>query len=149
MRKELVQVAEFLDKFGIPRKYEPTFIEDRLFIKRCEHIREELNELAYTYGYIEANKLDLSKWTKVVDSKAPLEEVLDALIDIQYLVLGTALMHGFGLIFEEAFERVHKANMAKKLIHHISNKDNQMKFGVMKPEGWIMPDLKGLIDGNQ
>lgn len=39
------------------------------------------------------------------------EETLDALADMQYVIVGTALT--FGLPLEEAFEEVHRSNMTK------------------------------------
>lgn len=42
-----------------------------------------------------------------------LTEVLDALVDMQYILLGTVLEYGMGELFEEAFREVHASNMSK------------------------------------
>ena len=40
-------------------------------------------------------------------------EQLDALLDLQYVLSGAVHEHGFGEIFDEAFEEVHSSNMSK------------------------------------
>ena len=73
-----------------------------------------------------------------VDAKA---EILDGLVDLVYFALGTAV--AYGVDFDEAWRRVHAANMAKlgpdgRPIYRSDGK-------VTKPEGWRPPDLRDLV----
>ena len=68
---------------------------------------------------------------------------LDAQVDRRYIADGTTLELGMAGVFYEAFERVHRANMAKlgpdgKPIVDATGK-------VRKPEGWVAPDLADLV----
>lgn len=71
-----------------------------------------------------------------------LEGMLDALVDLTYVVLGTAYLHGFD--FNEAFRRVHEANMKK--IRAVSKHDSKRgtSYDVVKPAGWEPADLSDL-----
>ena len=72
---------------------------------------------------------------------------LDALVDLAYVVLGTAHLQGFD--FDEAFKRVHEANMKKEKSVASSNpnyKGRDPRFSVTKPEGWEAPDLSDLVE---
>ena len=69
-------------------------------------------------------------------------EILDALVDQMYVLLGTINFHGMQDIFNEAFDRVHKNNMTKfpngKVLRNPDGK-------ILKPEGFKAVDLKDLI----
>lgn len=84
-----------------------------------------------------------------------LESALDALVDMRYVLDGTAIafgfhrrniVHGEGFMtspFEVAFDRVHAANMRKlgsdgKPVHNAQGK-------VCKPPGWVAADLSDLV----
>lgn len=69
----------------------------------------------------------------------------DALIDLAYVVLGTAHLQGFD--FEEGWRRVHAANMSKVRARRKSDSKRKSKFDVVKPEGWQAPVLTDLIGG--
>ena len=76
-------------------------------------------------------------------NKEDLEMQLDSLVDAVYFVIGTAVRQGFD--FDEAFLRVHLANMRK-----IKAKTPEMSkrgscLDVVKPEGWVPPDLSDLV----
>lgn len=69
-------------------------------------------------------------------------EILDALVDQMYVLLGTINFHGMQDIFEEAFNRVHKNNMTKfpngKVLRNPDGK-------ILKPEGFKAVDLSDLV----
>ena len=78
-------------------------------------------------------------------------EALDAVIDQIYIILGTAHLMGFTPeIIHEAWKRVHDANMRKVR----SSPENPGKYGsaeagfvdIVKPKGWIAPDLTDLVE---
>lgn len=160
----IAMVAEFHEAFGQPSAPEPHMPESkqherigvvidhlenarltasmgaRLGCRRCLRLRlitEELRELA------ESMRDD------------DLTGALDALVDIRYVVDGTVVEFGLdsqaperaraGHVwtrFDEAFRRVHAANMAKlgpdgKPVIDATGK-------IRKPEGWTHPDLSDL-----
>lgn len=87
--------------------------------------------------------LELSEALHLEDQVA----TLDALSDLQYILDGTYLSLGFAHVKYEAFMRVHISNMAKmgpngKPIIRADGK-------IIKPEGWIPPDLRDLCDKQQ
>jgi predicted HAD superfamily Cof-like phosphohydrolase len=67
-------------------------------------------------------------------------EIADALADIIYIALGTAVSYGIPL--DKVFEEVHRSNMAKlvdgKVLRRADGK-------VQKPEGWSPPDIAGVL----
>ena len=98
-------VDEFLHKFGLNYKGPRRMLPPSLSTHRIAHMTEELEE------YITAS------------SK---EEKLDALIDLVYLAVGTALLHGFD--FDGAWKEVHKANMEKVRGYN----PDQRKLGIVR-----------------
>jgi predicted HAD superfamily Cof-like phosphohydrolase len=71
-----------------------------------------------------------------------LEGVLDGLVDLVYVALGTAL--NFGLDFDEAWDRVQQANMEKVAVRATSS-EGRHKTDVVKPRGWEPPSFKDLV----
>jgi predicted HAD superfamily Cof-like phosphohydrolase len=69
-------------------------------------------------------------------------EILDALVDQMYVLLGTIHQHGMSNIFEEAFNRVHENNMSKFPNGQIL-RDAEGK--ILKPEGFKPVDLSDLV----
>ncbi len=120
----LGDIAEFHNKFEIPRPATPQLlpIDDMGF--RISFLFEEMQEL------VDAFEQD------------NLEEQFDALIDLTYVALGTAWM--MGLPFAEGWARVHEANMKKVKVKSASDSKRGSKHDVKKPEGWKAPDLSDL-----
>ena len=114
----LAFVKQFHEKFGLPGNDEPNTLSYGLASQRIEHMKEELKE--YAKGYDTGN----------------MAEMLDALVDLQYVLMGTVIMHGFEKIFNSAFMDVHLANMQKECVHEGE------KQGIRKPEGWKAPRLE-------
>jgi predicted HAD superfamily Cof-like phosphohydrolase len=110
-------IKAFHEKFGLAYDGPPRDLPKDLASFRLGFIFEELDELI-----IAENKADQ----------------LDALVDLVYVVMGTAYLQGFD--FKEAWDRVHKANMAK--IRGASKRSEG--YDVIKPEGWTAPDLRDL-----
>ena len=67
-----------------------------------------------------------------------LVEVLDALADIGYILAGTIINHGMQNIYDDAFDEVHRSNMAKLVDGKVLRREDGK---VMKPEGWQPPQL--------
>ena len=123
----LMDIAAFHTKFEIPRPSGPELlpVEDMGF--RISFLFEEMQELVDGF---EADDL---------------EEQFDALIDLVYVALGTAWM--LGVPFGEGWSRVHRANMKKvRCDDEFDPRSKRMhKFDVVKPEGWVSPDLSDLV----
>jgi predicted HAD superfamily Cof-like phosphohydrolase len=72
-----------------------------------------------------------------------MEQQLDALVDLVYVALGTAVIQGFD--FEEAWRRVHAANMLKTKYSKTNPGKRNSRYDVVKPVGWVRPDLSDLV----
>jgi predicted HAD superfamily Cof-like phosphohydrolase len=70
-----------------------------------------------------------------------LHDQLDALVDLTYIVIGTAILHGFD--FDEAWLRVHVANM-KKDFGAAKGRPFELSK-VVKGKGWKRPALHDLV----
>ena len=114
MNKFISDMNEFVDKYDL-RGMAAEIGYKKAMLKRIEHMREELDELEEAI-------------TKKDDVK-----VIDAIIDITYLSIGTGVMFDFD--FEKHWGAVHECNMNKVRVT-----DNSHKFGIKKPEGWIGPE---------
>lgn len=119
-------VREFMVKFGLDYEGPPRELPNKMAQFRLKFLEEELTE------YYRA-------W-----SAHDLEGQLDALVDLVYVALGTARLHGFD--FDEAFERVHYANMRKeRSASNIVNAERGSSFDVIKPPDWKQADLSDLV----
>lgn len=92
--KQLLQVKQFHEKFGIPILESPTIPADRIRL-RHDILQEEVNELLSACENGDLNK------------------VADGLIDCLYVLLGTSLEFGLHHKLELLFDEVHRSNMSK------------------------------------
>jgi predicted HAD superfamily Cof-like phosphohydrolase len=85
------------------------------------------------------------EWSEYVDGDAVdnLHDMFDALIDLVYVALGTAYLHGFD--FDEGWARVHAANMKKVRAETDEQSKRGTSYDVVKPDGWEPPDLSDLV----
>lgn len=119
------EVWFFHDKFDLPRPETPQLLDDDTFFYRDEFLREELNEFheAHQHG--------------------DLAGAADALVDLVYVALGTAVM--MGLPWAELWDEVQRANMAKVRARDVSESKRDSPLDVVKPEGWVPPDIKAVL----
>lgn len=122
-------ITNFHQKFGLEYHGRPRDLPDDLFWFRNGFLDEEMKE--YLRAWQEQN----------------LEKQFDALIDIVYVAMGTAYLHGFN--FEEGWKRVHEANMNKVRATDADESERGSTFDVVKPEGWEPPVLKDLMTMHQ
>jgi len=115
------KVREFHEQFGVPVAEQPRQLTADEFHFRFDFMHEELKEFAEAWGS-----------SSIVDQA-------DALIDLSYVVLGTAAM--MGLPWEELFDAVHKANMQKRRVA-ADDADARHAFDVRKPPGWTGPEVE-------
>lgn len=118
-------VRTFNERFGLPRPAKSTDLDDKLSDFRYNFMVEELEE------YNLANCAD------------DRESQLDALVDLVYVAIGTAVMAGWD--FEEAWRRVHAANMKKVPAKSADESKRGHALDVVKPVGWVAPDLSDLV----
>lgn len=120
----LEDVHRFHEKFDVPQDRSPRWPEEDLIQFRVDFLDEELNEIC----------------DAINDQN--LEGILDGLVDLVYVALGTALTFGFD--FHEAWERVQRANMEKVAVKN-TNGEGRHKTDVVKPEGWRPPRFSDLV----
>jgi predicted HAD superfamily Cof-like phosphohydrolase len=129
MKQRLVpltsDIKEFHERFGLNYEGPPRELDKELLEFRVKFMDEELDE--YDQAATDGN----------------LEKQLDALVDLVYVALGTAYMQGFN--FAEAWRRVHAANMLKVRAKQPEDSERGSTFDVVKPEGWMPPNLKDLV----
>tara|TARA_B100000989_G_scaffold57236_1_gene38790 strand:- start:1820 stop:2197 length:378 start_codon:yes stop_codon:yes gene_type:complete len=117
-------LLEFNKAFEIPYLTKPGLSSDDLIELRIKLLTEEVQE------YAEAAR------------SGDLVEVLDALADIAYILAGTIINHGMQEVYDEAFNEVHRSNMAKLVNGKVIRREDGK---VMKPEGWQPPQLAKFI----
>lgn len=119
-------VRDFHLKFQVPLASEPSFLDMKAHYFRFAFLHEELKEFNIAY------------------ESQDLEGAGDALIDLVYVALGTALM--MGLPWQEMWDRVQTANMAKRLAKPDgSDSKRGNPLDVVKPPGWVGPDHSSLL----
>lgn len=82
---------------------------------------------------------------KDAHSNDDLEEMLDALVDLQVFLLGAVEQHGFDGVFEEAYRRVMEANMQKEVVESADESKRGHKTDLKKPAWWMAPILSDLV----
>lgn len=148
-------IIEFHVKFSldIDPNMPPRELPEDLALFRIGFMIEELAEYAQSSGYLniarQLNELhenikNNSRWvTKRLDGGRDLEVQFDSLIDLVYVTLGTAYLHGVD--FDEGWRLVHEANMKKVRVKNVSDSKRGSTYDVVKPKGWMPPDLSSLV----
>lgn len=119
-------VIDFHKKFQIDYDGPPREIDEQHKYFRTKRLNEEFEE------YLQA-----------IDKKN-LEGQLDALVDLVYIALGTMRAHGWD--FDEAWSRVHDANMRKELASSTNPGKYSDRRDIVKPPGWSPPSHKDLVE---
>lgn len=122
-------IVMFHVKYELTYKGPPRKLPEDLSEFRIKFMQEELDE-----------------YKKAVAS-GNLHEQFDALIDLVYVALGTAYMHGFN--FPEGWRRVHEANMRKVRVLKADDSKRGSTYDVIKPPGWAPASLYDLLDSRQ
>ena len=125
MNPIIKSLLEFNNAFEIPKMDSPGLSNDELIELRIKLLKEEVEE------YAEAARA------------GDLVEVLDALADIGYILAGTIINHGMQHIYDDAFNEVHRSNMAKLVDGKVLRREDGK---VMKPEGWQPPNLAQFLE---
>lgn len=118
--KECADVLTFQQKFHVPMAKAPTFLDAKAFQFRLKFLQEELDEFARDHA------------------AGDMHGAADALVDLAYVLHGTALM--MGLPWAPLWNEVQRANMAKVRATHAGESKRGSALDVVKPEGWKAPD---------
>ena len=118
------KVKEFMTLFGQPIVNKPTIMSEDRNKLRIALIFEELKEYAEASGLKAYFAYELCKKEyndkadgEVIEENINLTEQFDALLDLQYVLSGAVLENGFGNIFDEGFNEVHRSNMSKACVN--------------------------------
>lgn len=128
--RHLQKVEEFSHKFGLPVRQHQGFTNCENAFLRIKRLREEVQEI-----------------TEAILNN-DMEEILDGLVDLEYILHGTTLAYGLQHVYDEAFDRVHEANMKKQRATSASQSKHNTRYDIIKPEGWEPPVLSDLIQGD-
>lgn len=117
---ERADVRQFQEKFGVPMADKPSLLDQKTFDFRRKFMQEELNE--FSDSHVEGDLIGAA----------------DALVDLVYVVHGTALM--MGLPWEDLWNEVQRANMTKERAATAAQSKRGSALDVIKPPGWKGPD---------
>ena len=131
-------IKDFHEKFELVYDGKPRALPKDLDRFRIDFLKEEFSE--YTFSHENAQILQKCKEEIYFDH---LELCLDGLVDMVYVILGTAYLHGFD--FDEAWKRVHQANMKKVRAVGPGESKRNSTYDVIKPPDWQPPYLKDLV----
>lgn len=118
---EIEDVRKFYKKFDFIINESPTHLTSRKLQERVEFIAEELRE------FVTASR------------NQDLAGQADALIDIVYVVKGTAIM--MGLPWVDLWDDVQRANMTK--VRGVTHRGHAVD--AKKPEGWQGPKTREIL----
>jgi predicted HAD superfamily Cof-like phosphohydrolase len=139
-------IAAFHEKFSLEYGGLPRVLPEDLAKFRIGFMAEELGE--YCLDDAATAEGIPTMFTELIQENAapqniPLDKQLDALVDLVYVALGTAYLQGFN--FNEAWRRVHEANMKKVRALRAVDSARGSTYDVIKPDGWQAPDLSDLV----
>lgn len=139
----LYDIKQFHEKFKLDYNGPPRYLPPDIAKFRVQFTAEELCE--YVTDSDVFHQTVISAFiARAASDMQPLEKQLDALVDLVYVILGTSYLQGFD--FKEAWNRVHKANMSKVRALRSQDSKRGSIYDVTKPEGWVAPDLRDLVD---
>lgn len=126
MTDMIEDVKAFFDKYGVPRRGKPEWPPIDVIDFRIGHLQEEMHELL-----LAAMDEDMPKFA-------------DALADLIYCAIGTALT--FGIPLDAVWQEVQAANM-RKVRAKPDGSDSKRGHGldVVKPDGFVGPDIEGAL----
>jgi len=145
MSKQHNDVGKFHKRFGLPTSEslrKPTYLRREAIMFRLRFLFEELGELADAYG-IQAIVELKPKIDAGLDFQ-DMPKIADSLIDLAYVVHGTAHMHG--LPWDKLWQEVQRANMLKERARTDGlNSTRSSSLDVVKPEGWKPPRIEDVL----
>jgi predicted HAD superfamily Cof-like phosphohydrolase len=129
---EIDNVRAFHQKFGQLNPNRITHLTKRKLAERANFMLEELDEFAQASGL---------EWNGVKYVPAPIDQDMgqqaDALVDLCYVLKGTAAMMGLGSAWPDLWDDVQRANMAK--VKGPTHRNMGHGADIAKPPGWEGP----------
>lgn len=121
-------VHNFHRKFGLPHPKIPQLLDEDTQAFRMKFMAEELDEFDKAWNHND------------------LATAADSLIDLVYVVMGTAVM--MGLPWQALWDAVQYANMRKVRAESADDEKSVRKhrLDVVKPPGWQPPNIKAVLD---
>jgi predicted HAD superfamily Cof-like phosphohydrolase len=138
MCDEIYDVLRFHDRFNIPVPDFPTQLTKQRLAERANFMLEELREFAAAAGL--SYDLRLQTFTEGGYTQDIVAQA-DALVDLVYVAMGTALQ--LGLPWNELWADVHAANMTK-----MRGSSDRAYIDVIKPPGWEGPHTAEILKDN-
>lgn len=132
MNTNFKDVRAFNLKFDLVVGDQPQHLTARKLKERIEFINEELVEFILASG--------VSPQGEQIGEQN-MAEMADALVDLVYVAMGTAVM--MGLPWERLWDDVHRANMAKE-----RGTTDRMRADLIKPQGWVGPKTATILAEN-
>lgn len=121
-----MDVVLFHQHFGLPAPGVPQLLAQDVLEFRVKFMGEELEEFKAGAGV------------------GDLAGMADALIDLVYVVMGTAVM--MGLPWQLLWQEVQAKNMQKVKVQSADDSKRGHRLDIKKPEGWTPPDIAGLLE---
>lgn len=118
--RERQDVIHFHQKFGVPVAAEASFLNPEAYGFRVKFLQEELDEFREAH------------------SNGDMHGAADALVDLAYVVHGTA--HMMGLPWPMLWMEVQRANITKVRATDASQSKRGTALDIIKPAGWVAPD---------
>lgn len=139
-------VKEFMTTAGQPTPVSIIDIPEDRNKLRIALIFEELKEYAEASGLSYTFKHMCNDYIPLETQEVNQVEQLDALLDLQYVLSGAVIEHGFDGIFDEGFKLVQESNMSKFCITEIEaidtvndyTKQNIQTFHRKEGEFWVV-----------
>lgn len=144
MKKVFDDIREFHEKFELGYDGKPRAIGEDMAEFRSKFGLEEIVE--YENSNALANKASDDRDS--VDYTYHLAGIMDAFVDQLYVLAGTIYLHGMAGQFEEAWDRVHQANMTKIRTKRAEDSKRGSEYDVVKPKGWVAPKHEDLVEDN-
>ncbi len=125
MKSLVKDIKAFYKKFKLPIATTPRLLDAATAAHRIKFMREEIDE------YAKASR------------SGDIVEQADALADLIYVAVGTAVWQGIPL--EEVWDEVHSSNMRKVRAKDASESKRGTQYDVIKPDGWCPPNISAVI----
>ena len=117
------------------------FRDQEKFMRACDQTVEEFNQAQFNM-YLKLIEEEADELSVAINNHDKVE-TLDALIDILVVTIGA--IHSMGADAEGAWKEVMATNFAK--IDRETGKVRKREDGkVLKPLGWVAPDLKPFVE---
>lgn len=135
--KEFADVDAFHEKFQLLRFQKPGHLTKGKLRERIEFMQEELDEFIEGAGFEYDLANDIDWWS---GKEQDLAKQADALVDLVYVALGTAVM--LGLPWDWLWNDVQRANLSK--VRGMTKRGHAVD--VTKPEGWQGPQTQRILN---